>query len=69
MAYQPYPRVHDSYAQNITAHLKRGCINGNNYFLFLQIYTKQDKAQVVICGEAVVGAIVIVAAITITFYA
>ena len=56
---------------NITAHLIKGGVAymGIIIFLFLQLYTRQDEAQVVICGEAVVGAIVIVAAITITFYA
>ena len=51
---------------NITGHLKKGGVAymGINIFLFLQLYTRQDEAQVVIGGEAVV----IVAVILITFY-
>ena len=55
--------------ENITA-TKKEALNiymGIIIFLFLQLYTRQDEAQVVICGEAVVGVVVIVA--VITFYA
>ena len=55
---------------NITAHLKKGGVAymGINIFLFLQLYTRQGSGCF-FCGEAVVGVVVIVAVIIITFYA